>query len=124
MSINIWAVFGPSVTEAYRLSDPPNYNGNMDEKTYNYMSSMVDLSGAQNQYATQTVNGLNPFTLYSMNFASEEEAATAVAYLLDKWRKYGAHHIAFAPENPLGQWRNMIQELYDIELKIPDANKR
>lgn len=45
-------------------------------------------------------------------------------YLLDKWRKYGAAKIAFAPENPLGQWRNMIQELYDIELKISDKNNR
>ena len=44
-------------------------------------------------------------------------------YLLDKWRKYNAHHVAFAPENPLGQWRNMIQDLYDIELKIPGENK-
>ena len=40
-------------------------------------------------------------------------------YLLDKWRKYDAHMIAFAPENPLGQWRNMIQELYNVELKLP-----
>ena len=44
-------------------------------------------------------------------------------YLLDKWKKYGAHKIAFAPENPLGQWRDMIQELYDIELKIPGEKK-
>jgi len=44
-------------------------------------------------------------------------------YLLDKWKKYGAHHVAFAPENPLGQWRHMIQELYDIELKIPGERK-
>lgn len=40
-------------------------------------------------------------------------------YLLDKWKKYGAHQVAFSPENPLGQWRDMVQELYDIELKIP-----
>jgi transposase len=44
-------------------------------------------------------------------------------YLLDKWKKYGVHHIAFASENPLGQWRNMIQELYGIELKIPGEKK-
>jgi transposase len=43
-------------------------------------------------------------------------------YLLDKWRKYDAHTVAFAPENPLGQWRNMIQELYGLELKIPGVN--
>ena len=28
----------------------------------------------------------------------------------------------FAAENPLEQWRNMIQQLYGIELKIPGAN--
>jgi len=39
-------------------------------------------------------------------------------YLLEKWKKYNAHKIAFAPENPLGQWRNMIQELYGIDLKM------
>ncbi len=44
-------------------------------------------------------------------------------YLLDKWQKYGATKVAFAPENPLGQWRNMIQELYDIKLRIPNENK-
>lgn len=45
-------------------------------------------------------------------------------YLLEKWKKYGAHQVAFASENPLGQWRNMIQELYDIELKIPGEKRR
>lgn len=44
-------------------------------------------------------------------------------YLLDKWKKYDAHQVAFAPENPLGQWRDMIQELYDIELNIPGEKK-
>lgn len=44
-------------------------------------------------------------------------------YLLDKWKKYDAHKIAFAPENPLGQWRNMIQDFYDIKLKIPGEHK-
>lgn len=38
--------------------------------------------------------------------------------LLEKWKKYDAHHIAFASENPLGQWRDMVQSLYDIKLKI------
>ena len=44
-------------------------------------------------------------------------------YLLDKWKKYDAHKIAFAPENPLGQWRNMIQKLYNIELRIPGEKR-
>jgi transposase len=43
-------------------------------------------------------------------------------YLLGKWKKYNAHHVAFAPANPLGQWRNMVQELYGIKLHIPGAN--
>ncbi len=39
-------------------------------------------------------------------------------YLLDKWKKYHAHEIAFAPENPLGRWRDIVQSIYKITLKI------
>lgn len=39
-------------------------------------------------------------------------------FLLDKWKKYNAHQVAFAPDNPLGQWRNMVQQLYGINLKM------
>ena len=39
-------------------------------------------------------------------------------YLLNKWKKYDAHEVAFAPENPLGQWRDMVQNVYGITLKI------
>lgn len=39
-------------------------------------------------------------------------------YLLDKWKKYDAHEVAFAPENPLGRWRDMVQGIYNITLKI------
>lgn len=39
-------------------------------------------------------------------------------YLLDKWKKYDAHEVAFAPENPLGRWRDMVQGVYKITLKI------
>jgi len=38
--------------------------------------------------------------------------------LLDKWRKYQAHEVAFEPENPLGQWRDMVQKVYQITLRI------
>jgi len=38
--------------------------------------------------------------------------------LHEKWRGAGASDIAFAIDMPLGQWRNMIQELYGIELKL------
>ncbi|VGO16323.1 hypothetical protein PDESU_04914 [Pontiella desulfatans] len=39
--------------------------------------------------------------------------------LLDKWVKAGAVHTAFHPENPLGQWRERIQDIYEIELPLP-----
>jgi len=38
--------------------------------------------------------------------------------LRDKWAKLGALETAFANDNPLGRWRNMVQELYEIKLKL------
>jgi len=38
--------------------------------------------------------------------------------LREKWRNTNALEIAFAKDMPLGQWRNMIQELYGIELTL------
>ena len=38
--------------------------------------------------------------------------------LREKWNKVGALKIAFEKDRPLGQWRNMVQELYDIKLKL------
>lgn len=39
--------------------------------------------------------------------------------LLDKWVKSGAVHTAFHEDNPLGQWRKRIEEIYEIELPLP-----
>ena len=39
--------------------------------------------------------------------------------LLEKWVKAGAVHAAFDPENPLGQWRDRIEAIYEIELPLP-----
>jgi transposase len=39
--------------------------------------------------------------------------------LLDKWVKSGAVHAAFDKENPLGQWRERIEAIYEIELPLP-----
>lgn len=39
--------------------------------------------------------------------------------LLPKWRDKADLHDVFAPEQPLGQWRNMVQELYALELRLP-----
>jgi len=38
--------------------------------------------------------------------------------LRDKWAKLSALETAFAKDNPLGRWRNMVQELYEIKLKL------
>jgi len=39
--------------------------------------------------------------------------------LLPKWREKADLHKVFAPEQPLGQWRKMAQELYALELRLP-----
>jgi len=39
-------------------------------------------------------------------------------FLRDKWKKAGALEAAFAKDRPLGLWRQIIQELYDIKLKL------
>jgi hypothetical protein len=39
-------------------------------------------------------------------------------YLREKWKKVGALKAAFESNRPLGQWRHMVQELYDIKLKL------
>ena len=39
-------------------------------------------------------------------------------YLRGKWKKLGALKAAFSKDRPLGQWRRIVQELYDIELKL------
>jgi len=38
--------------------------------------------------------------------------------LRDKWAELGALETAFTNDNPLGRWRNMAQELYEIKLKL------
>lgn len=39
--------------------------------------------------------------------------------LLKKWTKLGAAHTAFREDNPLGQWRKRIEEIYEIDLPLP-----
>lgn len=39
-------------------------------------------------------------------------------YLKDKWSKVGALDMAFAKDNPLGQWRNIVKDLYGVKLKL------
>ena len=39
--------------------------------------------------------------------------------LLPKWRDKADLREVFAPEHPLGQWRKMVQDLYALELRLP-----
>ena len=39
-------------------------------------------------------------------------------YLRDKWSNANALKVSFAKDNPLGQWRNIVQEIYGIKLKM------
>jgi transposase len=39
--------------------------------------------------------------------------------LLPKWKEKADLAEVFAPVNPLGQWRKMVQELYALELRLP-----
>jgi hypothetical protein len=38
--------------------------------------------------------------------------------LRDKWQKADALNVAFDHENSLGKWRNVVQNLYEIKLKL------
>ena len=56
---------------------------------------------------------------------SQPESGALATYYLeswprlrDIWKKADALKMAFAPENPLGQWRQCIQELYQIQLPL------
>jgi transposase len=56
---------------------------------------------------------------------NELDAEARVQYILQvwpdlllKWKRLGLHQEAFAPETPLGQWREIVQEIYDIELPL------
>jgi transposase len=58
--------------------------------------------------------------------ASDTAPATLAAYyqaawdkLLVKWKNKADLKDVFAPEHPLGQWRAMAQELYALELPLP-----
>jgi transposase len=42
--------------------------------------------------------------------------------LLPKWKSKADLAEVFAPGNPLGQWRKMVQELYALELRLPKQN--
>ena len=39
-------------------------------------------------------------------------------YLREKWQRAGALKAAFAKDRPLGQWRDVVQTLYEIKLKL------
>jgi transposase len=44
--------------------------------------------------------------------------------LLDKWAGLVSWDHLFSPQNPLGQWRQMVQELYHLSLPVPQEPGR
>ena len=62
-----------------------------------------------------------PSRLRKADSTLEERAGyylTTWPFLKDKWKKTGAIEVAFAKDRPLGIWRQIVQELYDIKLKL------
>jgi len=62
-----------------------------------------------------------PPKLREANCTPEERAGyylTIWPYLREKWKKYDALETAFDSKQPLGQWRDIVQELYEIRLKL------
>lgn len=62
-----------------------------------------------------------PPRLRRADTASQERAGYYLMswpLLRDKWKKAGALEIAFAKDRPLGLWRQIVQKLYDITLKL------
>ena len=88
--INAWVVIGPSMMNAYRARRAAedagqDYSGPMDDTTWQILNDMSDIETVQAFYRTKTVNGNNPFTLFTMNFQSEDEAVEAIDYLDANW---------------------------------------
>jgi transposase len=62
-----------------------------------------------------------PPTLRKANCTPQQRAGyylTSWPYLRQKWEKVGALEAAFTNNRPLGLWRKIVQELYDIKLKL------
>jgi transposase len=62
-----------------------------------------------------------PPNLRTDDYTLEERAGYYLMswpFLREKWKKVGALEAAFATNRPLGVWRQIVQELYDIKLKL------
>jgi transposase len=62
-----------------------------------------------------------PKRLRNKKAKAQERASyylTIWPFLREKWDKLGALEAAFAKDRPLGQWRDMVQELYEIKLAM------
>ena len=62
-----------------------------------------------------------PLRLRSGKVKREERAGyylTMWPYLCEKWKKLGALEAAFEKDRPLGQWRDMVQDFYEIKLTL------
>ena len=74
------------------------------------------------KYLVHTGTIYRPKALMDPNTAKETLALyyqDAWQKLLPKWKAKADLKDVFAPKHPLGQWRQMVQELYALELPLP-----
>jgi len=90
MKISAWVVIGPSLRNHWlnrreAEADDEPYHGPMDDITYAILQSAADPITVQGMYETKTGQGNQPFTLFNMNFETEQEAIDAVEWLDSEW---------------------------------------
>jgi hypothetical protein len=62
-----------------------------------------------------------PHRLRSAKASPQERAGyylTMWPAVREKWKKLDALKAAFKKDRPLGQWRDMVQKLYEIKLSL------
>jgi hypothetical protein len=82
---NAWVACGPNLTSAYWS----RYNGTpgvpMDDRSFQIMSTMVDITVVQPLFSTKSFNGENPFTNYAMGWDDREQMLSDLAFLDATW---------------------------------------
>ena len=83
--INIWIAFSSqAITEfkSYR-SDPRQYNGPMDRRTFRIMRTMADSDNVERLFKKVTLGG-KTYTLFSL-YSDNAKAVNRINYINTKW---------------------------------------
>jgi len=64
------------------------------------------------------ISSLKGETPHKQSVPSKIYFALHYCTLRKKWERKGALEFAFDKDKPLGQWHNIIQDLYGIELSL------